>query len=343
MLRSHGCERICLIEAWSDLATEDPRVVCAVVVPFERGFRSPDFSVITEQDILGDRLSRPTSRRKKKADAFLRDASALAEGDLVVHVEHGIGRYQGLETVDLSAAPHDCLSIAYEGGGKLLVPVENIDVLSRYGSENTGVVLDRLGHPAWQARKAKLKERIRDMADELIRIAALRHLRQAEILHPPEGAFDDFCARFPYTETEDQLSAISDVLDDLAKGQPMDRLVCGDVGFGKTEVALRAAFLAVMGGVQVAVVVPTTLLARQHAATFSERFKGFPVRVAALSRLVSAKDAAQTREGLKPGPLISLSERMRCCRKALNFSVWDCLLLMRNSISAWPIRNSSRP
>ncbi|NBX43356.1 MAG: DEAD/DEAH box helicase, partial [Rhodobacteraceae bacterium] len=188
-------------------------------------------------------------------------------------------------------------------GGKLLVPVENIDVLSRYGSESAGVALDRLGHPAWQARKAKLKERIRDMADELIRIAALRHLRQAEVLHPPDGAFDDFCARFPYAETEDQLNAITDVLDDLAKGRPMDRLVCGDVGFGKTEVALRAAFLAVMGGVQVAVVVPTTLLARQHAATFSERFKGFPVHVAALSRLVSAKDAAKTREGLKAGTI----------------------------------------
>ena len=301
LLRSHGCDRIRQVESWLDIEAEDAKAVCAVVVPFERGFRFPDFSVITEQDILGDRLSRPTSRRKKKADAFLRDVSALAEGDLVVHVEHGIGRYQGLETVDVSEAPHDCLSVAYEGGGKLLVPVENIDVLSRYGSESAGVALDRLGHPAWQARKAKLKERIRDMADELIRIAALRQVRQADVLTPPEGAFDDFCARFPYTETEDQLSAIADVLDDLAKGQPMDRLVCGDVGFGKTEVALRAAFIAVMGGAQVAVVVPTTLLARQHALTFSERFRGFPVHVAPLSRLVSPKDAAKARDGLKNG------------------------------------------
>ena len=152
--------------------------------------------------------------------------------------------------------------------------------LSRYGSDEAGVQLDRLGGGAWQARKAKLKERVREMAEELIRIAAARELRSGEVLSPPDGLYDEFCARFPYEETEDQLTAIEAVLEDLQSGRPMDRLICGDVGFGKTEVALRAAFVAAMDGKQVAVVVPTTLLARQHYATFSERFRGLPVKIA---------------------------------------------------------------
>ena len=203
----------------------------------------------------------------------------------------------------MAGAPHDCLDIQYGGEARLYLPVENIDLLTRYGSESEGVVLDRLGGAAWQARKARAKQRLREMADGLIKIAAARQLKTTEEIDPPHGVFDEFCARFPYEETEDQLNAISDVLSDLSSGKPMDRLICGDVGFGKTEVALRAAFVVAMSGKQVAVVCPTTLLARQHYKTFTERFAGWPVKVRSLSRMIAAKEAAETREGLANGGL----------------------------------------
>ena len=197
--------------------------------------------------------------------------------------------------------PHDCLLIVYAGGDKLYVPVENIDLLSRYGSDGGESQLDKLGGAAWQSRKAKMKARIKMLAEQLIKIAAQRAMKSADQINPPDGIYDEFCARFPYAETEDQLNAIGNVLDDLAKGQPMDRLICGDVGFGKTEVALRAAFVAAMSGRQVAVIAPTTLLVRQHFKNFTERFKGFPVKVRQLSRLVAAKQASETRAGLTDG------------------------------------------
>src|ERR1700732_1874750 len=183
----------------------------------------------------------------------------------------------------------------------MVLPVENIELLSRDGAEETDVELDRLGGSAWQARKARMKRRIREIANELIKIAAERQLREAPQLAVERGLYDEFCAGFPYEETDDQQAAIDQVLDDLAAGRPMDRLVCGDVGFGKTEVALRAAFVAVMNGKQVAVVVPTTLLARQHTRTFNERFRGFPVRIAQASRLVSAAELARTKQALADG------------------------------------------
>ena len=252
-----------------------------------------------QTDILGDRLSRP--RRKRRASNFLAEASSLTPGDIVVHIDHGIGRYAGLKTLDIQGAPHDTLELHYGGDAKLYLPVENIDLLTRYGAESEGVILDRLGGAAWQARKARAKERLREMAEGLIRIAAERATKHTDPVAPPHGVFDEFCARFPYEETDDQLSAIGDVLEDLSAGKPMDRLICGDVGFGKTEVALRAAFVVAMSGYQVAIVAPTTLLARQHFKTFTERFEGWPVKVRRLSRLVPPKEAAETREALKNG------------------------------------------
>jgi transcription-repair coupling factor (superfamily II helicase) len=268
------------------------------VWPLEHGFEAPGLTVISEQDVLGDRLIRAPKRRRK-AENFLTEANALSPGDLVVHVDHGIGRYTGLETINALGAPHECLALEYAGGDRLYLPVENVELLSRYGHEEG--LLDRLGGGAWQAKKAKLKERIREMAERLIRVAAERLLRSAPVLDVPEHDLDRFCARFPYSETEDQLSAIADVLDDLSKGQPMDRLICGDVGFGKTEVALRAAYVAAMSGRQVAVIAPTTLLARQHFKSFEERFRGLPVTVRPLSRFVSSAKANETRMGLENG------------------------------------------
>jgi transcription-repair coupling factor (superfamily II helicase) len=270
------------------------------VWPLEHGFVLDGLEVIGEEDILGDRLSRPQKKRRP-SERFIAEASALSDGDLVVHREHGVGRYEGLVTLEIQHARHDCLRLTYEGGDKLFVPVENIDVLSRYGASEEGAALDRLGGVAWQSRKARLKQRIADMADRLIKIAAERAVQRGEAMSPAEGLYEEFCARFPYAETDDQLQAISDVIDDLSSGKPMDRLVCGDVGFGKTEVAMRAAFVAAMSGKQVAVIGPTTLLARQHHRNFAERFDGFPLKVGRLSRLVPAREVKETKAGLADG------------------------------------------
>jgi len=271
----------------------------AAVLSIEHGFQTADFALVAEQDILGDRLVR--HRRKRKASDFISEASALAAGDIVVHVDHGIGKFVGLRTIEAVGAPHDCLEIVYADEGRLFLPVENIELLSRYGSDASGAVLDRLGGGAWQARKAKLKKRLLDMADQLIKIAAARETRTAPALRPPEGLYDEFAARFPYDETEDQLSAIDAVVGDLVAGRPMDRLVCGDVGFGKTEVAIRAAFIAALNGLQVAVVVPTTLLARQHFRSFSERFRGLPINIAHASRLAGPKALNEAKKGIADG------------------------------------------
>jgi transcription-repair coupling factor (superfamily II helicase) len=299
MLADHGLNDVPLAAYWDAAKAANPKTPQRVVLPLEAGFETENLAVISETDILGDRLSRP--RRKRRASNFLAEASSLTPGDIVVHIDHGIGRYAGLKTLDIQGAPHDTLELHYGGDAKLYLPVENIDLLTRYGAESEGVILDRLGGAAWQARKARAKERLREMAEGLIRIAAERATKTTDPMAPPHGVFDEFCARFPYEETDDQLTAIGDVLEDLGAGKPMDRLICGDVGFGKTEVALRAAFVVAMSGYQVAVVAPTTLLARQHYKTFTERFEGWPVKVRRLSRLVPAKEAAETREALKNG------------------------------------------
>ena len=300
LLANHGMAEMADAASFADVEAGDRRMVAASVVPVEAGFVAPDLALVTEQDILGDRLARP-ARRKRKSDAFIAEVSALSAGDLVVHVDHGVGRYDGLETLTVSGAPHDCLKVSYADGDKLFVPVENIEVLSRFGSAEADAPLDKLGGAGWQSRKARVKKRLKDMAEQLLRVAAARELHKADSLTGTEGLYQEFAARFPYSETEDQLRAIDDVLGDLGATRPMDRLVCGDVGFGKTEVALRAAFVAASNGRQVAVVVPTTLLARQHFRTFAERFEGQALRVAQLSRLVSTKEAKAVRDGLADG------------------------------------------
>ncbi|TPQ50523.1 transcription-repair coupling factor [Prosthecomicrobium hirschii] len=300
VLGDHGLKDLKPVKTFPELLALPKGAVGVGVLGIEAGVELDDVAVIGEQDILGDRLVRPKKRRAKGSD-FLTEVSGLSEGDIVVHVDHGIGRFTGLKTITAVGAPHDCLELVYQGGDKLYLPVENIELLTRYGSDDTEVQLDKLGGVAWQARKARMKSRIREIADSLIKTAAARLMKPAPVLTPVEGLADEFAARFPYEETDDQLASIEAVHEDLAAGRPMDRLVCGDVGFGKTEVALRAAFTVAGSGKQVAVVVPTTLLARQHFRTFSERFKGLPFRVGQLSRLVSAKDADLTRQELESG------------------------------------------
>lgn len=318
LLGDHKVTGLVLADGWQEaqgLAATGK--VALIILPLDHGFTTPTLALLTEQDVLGDRLVR-RAKRKKSADAFLNELATLTPGDLVVHAEHGIGRYDGLTSIPVGNAPHDCVALTYASGDKLYVPVENIDVLSRYGSESDGVALDRLGGVGWQTRKARMKQRIREIAGELIATAALRALREADVAEagPDYPAFVD---RFPYAETDDQDRAIAEVLDDLSSGKPMDRLVCGDVGFGKTEVALRAAYVAAMAGMQVALICPTTLLARQHYSTFVERFHGLPMRIGRLSRLVPANEAKGVKEGLADGTIDIVVGTHALLTKGLDF------------------------
>jgi transcription-repair coupling factor (superfamily II helicase) len=301
LLVDHGLKRVAAADGWQEaLGIAAGGATVLTVLPLDHGFTAPDVAVLTEQDMLGDRLVR-RAKRKKSSDAFLAELATLSPGDLVVHMDHGIGRYEGLTQIPVAKAAHDCVALEYAGGDKLYVPVENLEVLSRYGSDSDGVSLDKLGGEAWQRRKARMKERIREIAGELLKTAAERALRQATVAEPDSAGYPAFVDRFPYQETEDQDRAIMDVVEDLGAGRPMDRLVCGDVGFGKTEVALRAAFVAAMAGMQVVVICPTTLLARQHHMNFEERFRGFPVNIGRLSRLVPDKEAKAVKAGLADG------------------------------------------
>jgi transcription-repair coupling factor (superfamily II helicase) len=298
LLEDHGLKAQKEADSWQE-AVGAKTQTALLVLPLDHGFTTPEVAVLTEQDMLGDRLVRRRKKRKAAA-AFLEELATLSPGDLVVHVDHGIGRYEGLTQIPVSKIPHDCVALEYARGNKLYVPVENIELLSRYGSDSEGVTLDSLGGEAWQRRKSRMKERIREIAGELIKVAALRATRPG-IIAQPDASYPPFVDRFPYEETEDQERAIADVLQDLEAGKPMDRLVCGDVGFGKTEVALRAAFVMAMTGKQVALICPTTLLARQHFKNFEERLQGFPLKVGRLSRLVPAAETKKTKEGLTDG------------------------------------------
>ena len=300
LLDEHGLKAQKLADSWQE-ALGSKTQPALLVLPLDHGFTTPDVAVLTEQDMLGDRLVRRRKKRKGAA-AFLEELAALSPGDLVVHADHGIGRYEGLTQIPVSKVPHDCVALEYARGNKLYVPVENIELLSRYGSESEGVTLDSLGGEGWQRRKARMKERIREIAGELIKTAALRAMRPG-IVAEPDSSYPAFVDRFPYEETDDQDRAIADVLQDLEAGKPMDRLVCGDVGFGKTEVALRAAFVMAMTGKQVALICPTTLLARQHYKNFVERLQGFPLNVGRLSRLVPAAEVKKTKEGIAAGTI----------------------------------------
>lgn len=301
LLKEHGDQEFRELQSWNALTKLSIGTVGLFVLGMENGFKFENATIIGEQDILGERMIR--TQRRRRAETFIADTSELTAGDFVVHIEHGIGCYEGLETITADGAARDCLRLGYANDDRLFVPVENIEVLTRYGSADSGAILDKIGGAAWQARKAKVKNRLEDMAEALIQVAAERTLRPGRKLSPQDSIYHEFCARFPYSETDDQLNAIAETVADLEGEKPMDRLICGDVGFGKTEIALRATFSAVMAGGQVAVVAPTTLLSRQHYATFSERFQGYPVKIAQLSRMISLRDAAEIKAGITDGTI----------------------------------------
>lgn len=298
---THGPETY-IIEALSDATQYDASAIAIIRGRISHGLIINDIAFISDDDILGKTYG-SARRSSQRAEDVILQASALNEGDFIVHIEHGVGQYEGLETVTALGAPHDCLKLLYNGGDRLYVPVENLELLSRYGGDNKSVTLDKLGGIAWQMRRAKAKERITEMADELMKVAAQRAIKQGIVMDVQEGAYEEFCSNFGYRETDDQYNAINDVIKDLTSGKVADRLICGDVGFGKTEVALRAAFITAMSGYQVAIIVPTTLLAKQHYQNFIKRFDGFPVKIAQLSRLVTAKNAKAIKEDVKYGKI----------------------------------------
>ena len=281
-------------------------LINTAITPLARGFFTKDYLFISEQDVLGKKFtsqSHKSSRRKLKN--ILVELDNITEGEFIVHKEHGIGKFERIETIEVSGVPHDCLKILYFNNDILYLPVENIDLITKYGNEE--VVLDKLGGLNWQKRKARLKNRIKDIASNLIKITAERELRGTEAVNFDSELYLNFCNRFIYNETEDQLSAIREIEEDLKSGKLMDRLICGDVGFGKTEVAMRAAFMAAFDyeddHPQVAIIAPTTILCRQHYMSFLERFKDFDITINQLSRLVTSTQAKTIKKDIENGKI----------------------------------------
>ncbi|WP_153715142.1 transcription-repair coupling factor [Eikenella corrodens] len=299
---------------------DDNAPLCITVTPLAEGFQlgglpensrnalsgSLHLAVITESELYQYvARSRVHSRRKKHAavsDGLLRDLAEINIGDPVVHEEHGIGRYMGLVTMDLGGETNEMMLLEYAGEAQLYVPVSQLHLISRYsGQAHENVALHKLGSGAWNKAKRKAAEKAHDTAAELLNLYAQRAAQSGHKFEINELDYQAFADGFGYEETEDQAAAIAAVIKDLTQAKPMDRLVCGDVGFGKTEVALRAAFVAVMGGKQVAVLAPTTLLVEQHAQNFADRFADFPVKVASLSRFNNSKATKAALEGMADG------------------------------------------
>jgi transcription-repair coupling factor (superfamily II helicase) len=286
-----------------DLDDEEPLPVVVMTGRLSAGFSWPALSlvVITDEEIFGSKVHRPRAARSKAAP-FLSSFKELKPGDYVVHTDYGVGEYQGLTHITVDGFETDFLTLRYEPDAKLHVPLSALDKVQKYiGAEGAQPKVDRLGAPTWARTKERVKKDILQMAQELVKIYAAREAMHRPPLGPPDNLYREFESAFPFEETPDQEAAIEDVLGDMQKERPMDRLVCGDVGFGKTEVALRAAFKAVEDGYQAAVIVPTTLLADQHFRTFSERVEPFSIRVDMMSRFRTKAEQKETLKGMKNG------------------------------------------
>lgn len=282
---------------------EDRRTPIILIGGLSQGFMLPADRLVfvAEEEIFGERRHRRRSRPRPVAD-YLTGLSQLKVGDLVVHLDHGIGLYRGLRHLRVAGTEGDFLHLEYAGGDRLYLPVERINLVQKYmGADGATPALDKLGSTSWEKVKKKTKESILAMAHELLQVHATREVAERPPLPATDGYYEEFCARFPFEETPGQQAAIDDVIVDLRKSKPMDRLVCGDVGYGKTEVALRAALLAAVDGRQVAVLVPTTVLAQQHFETFRQRFSGYPVNIEMLSRFRSPRENRAVIQGLASG------------------------------------------
>lgn len=304
LLRAHGLKPQ-LVTGWQAFADGDSRLALTVA-PLESGAQisQPALAVIAESQLFGERAQQRRLRRRtqRDPDSIIRDLTELAPGAPVVHAEHGVGRYTGLQLLTVSGVEAEFIALEYADGDKLYVPVASLDLISRYtGVDPEHAPLHKLGSGQWEKARRKAAQRVHDVAAELLELHARRAARQGISQSIDDEAYRDFCQGFPFEETPGQLDAIEAVLGDLRSDKPMDRLVCGDAGFGKTEVALRAAFIAVQNGYQVAILVPTTLLAQQHYQTFRDRFADWPVRIELLSRFRTGKAQSDTIDGLKGG------------------------------------------
>ncbi|MGE5616287.1 MAG: transcription-repair coupling factor, partial [Bacillota bacterium] len=313
-----------LVDDWNAFV-ESMQPLVLTSGPVHSGFtlENERIAVITEAELYPGQVRqarRRDARLRSSAEGMVRDLAEVKPGDPVVHSQHGIGRYLGLVTFDLGEGDTEFLHLEYEGGDKLYVPVSQLHVISRYtGAAAEQAPLHRLGSGQWEKAKRKAARQVRDTAAELLDLYARRAARQGFAFPLSARDYESFSASFPFEETPDQSGAIESVITDMTRGRPMDRLVCGDVGFGKTEVAMRAAFIAVAAGKQVAILVPTTLLAEQHYANFSDRFSSFPVRIAELSRFRSAKEVAKTLEGLASGGIDIAIGTHRLIQKDVKF------------------------
>ncbi|MCG8461732.1 MAG: DEAD/DEAH box helicase, partial [Holophagales bacterium] len=304
MLAGRGLDLV-RTDRWHEFIESSQRIGVAIA-PVDNGILLPGarLAIISEQQLFGERTRTRKRRRRSDRDpeTIIRQLNDLEPGSPVVHEDYGIGRYLGLTTLEAGGITAEFLHLEYADGDKLYVPVHALDLISRYtGASPENAPLHRLGSDQWAKAKRRAIRKIRDVAAELLDIYARRAARPGYRFHWPETDYRSFESGFPFELTEDQAHTIDDVLDDLASDQPMDRVVCGDVGFGKTEVALRATFAAVHGGKQVAVLVPTTLLAQQHGQSFRDRFADWPVRVEVLSRFQSAREVRDIVAGLRSG------------------------------------------
>jgi len=293
----------------SKVCTQIPQkaqpLIFLMKLPLLQGFISNNIIFISEQDLFGSKVIRKETK-KRKAEKLILEAGSLNIGEFIVHKEHGIGRFVGLKILNVGGFDHDFINLEYHDGDKLYIPVENLDLISRYGSNNGEVRLDKLGSLSFQRRKAGLKKKVLAIAADLIAVASARELKKGLSFTTSDDLLQEFASLFKFDETEDQLNAINDVLEDLKQGKIMDRLICGDVGFGKTEIAMRAAFAVlyahnVLEKPQIAIIVPTTLLARQHYKNFTERFANFNCNIRQLSRMVTASEAKHVKAGLADG------------------------------------------
>ncbi|MEJ5210148.1 MAG: transcription-repair coupling factor [Burkholderiales bacterium] len=322
LLGDHGL-RPAPVEGFQAFLAQGERFALTTL-PVSQGFVLVEAGValITESELyaLQVRQSRLREAKKTGSEHMLRDLSEVRVGDPVVHEDHGIGRYQGLVTLDLGEGDTEFLLLEYAGGDKLYVPVANLHLISRYsGGPPETAPLHRLGSGQWEKARRKAAQQVRDTAAELLDLYARRAARAGHAFRLKREDYEAFAAGFEFEETPDQAAAIQAVIDDMTSGKPMDRLVCGDVGFGKTEVALRAAFIAVADGRQVAVLVPTTLLAEQHYHTFSDRFADWPVKVAEISRFRTAKEQAEVLKGVREGRIDILIGTHRLLQKDVAF------------------------
>jgi transcription-repair coupling factor (superfamily II helicase) len=319
-----------LIETWADFTKSDNQVMLGIS-PLHHGFSNSNFSIITEAELYAATVRQQRRREKEKArstEGMLKDLSELRLNDPVVHEQHGVGRYKGLVNLDFGEGETEFLLLEYFGDDKLYVPVSQLFLISRYsGGPPESAPLHRLGSGNWEKAKKKALKQIRDTAAELLNLYAQRAARRGHAFTLSLQDYEKFSEGFPFEETPDQLEAIENVIKDMQSGRPMDRLVCGDVGFGKTEVALRAAFVAVMGGRQVAVLVPTTLLAEQHFNNFSDRFAEWPIKVAEISRFRTAKEQTEALRGLAAGEIDIIIGTHRLIQKDVKFKNLGLVIL----------------